>query len=56
MLLAPFSAVVLGWLFLGEAPSSLLLVGGAIAIFGVYIGAVAPSAGAKSGSSTRLGN
>jgi drug/metabolite transporter (DMT)-like permease len=37
-LAAPAIAVVMSWLFLGETPTLLALVGGAIALAGVAIG------------------
>jgi drug/metabolite transporter (DMT)-like permease len=42
LLLAPLSAAVLGWFVLGETVSPALLLGGALAIAGVYIGVLAP--------------
>jgi drug/metabolite transporter (DMT)-like permease len=51
LLLAPLAAVVLDLLLLGDAPSILLLVGGLMAIAGVYVGVVhqprAATAGAR---------
>jgi drug/metabolite transporter (DMT)-like permease len=41
LLLAPLAAAVLGWLVLGETVSMALLIGGVLAIAGVYVGAIA---------------
>jgi drug/metabolite transporter (DMT)-like permease len=41
--LAPVVAVLLGWLMLGEAPPWLALVGGALALAGVYYARRAPA-------------
>jgi len=35
--LIPVVAIVLGWVMLGEAPSSLALAGGALCVGGVYV-------------------
>jgi len=41
LLLAPLATAVLGWLVLGETVSAALLIGGVLAIAGVYVGAIA---------------
>jgi drug/metabolite transporter (DMT)-like permease len=41
LLLAPLAAAVLGWLVLGETVSAALVIGGVLAIAGVYVGAIA---------------
>jgi drug/metabolite transporter (DMT)-like permease len=38
LLLAPLAAVVLDLIVLGDAPTPLLIVGGTVAVAGVYIG------------------
>lgn len=43
LLLAPLATVVLEWAIMGEAPSPMLVVGGALVIAGVYVGAIAGS-------------
>lgn len=42
LLLAPLAAALLGLLVLGETVSPALLIGGVLAIAGVYVGAIAP--------------
>lgn len=41
LLLAPLATVVLEWAIMGEAPSPMLLAGGALVVAGVYVGAIA---------------
>jgi O-acetylserine/cysteine efflux transporter len=41
LLLAPLATVVLEWAIMGETPSLMLLVGGALVVAGVYVGAIA---------------
>jgi drug/metabolite transporter (DMT)-like permease len=41
--LAPVVAVMLGWLMLGETPPLLALVGGTLALAGVYYARRAPA-------------
>lgn len=40
--LVPALTVVMGWLFLGEVPSALVLLGGALCLGGVFFGRYAP--------------
>ncbi len=42
LLLAPLAAAILGLVVLGEAVSPALVLGGALALGGVYVGAIAP--------------
>jgi drug/metabolite transporter (DMT)-like permease len=47
LLLAPLATVLIEWAIMGEAPSLMLIVGGALVIAGVYIGAIAGSRSKK---------